>query len=291
MLFQKKKPLVTPLSKAQLVLIFSIILVLLLTGFVYTLSDKSQQKPTTSELVTSPEQQTNQLTPESEETLTPRFSSTENEVEKAAETETPGEDFYVGPVKLPNSAFIVEKLDQAALEVENQAAPQVAATDADIALSDFFAHPIDSFVQVSSSVKAAMLNNGRRTTLIKLVDSVSRYFVAYQKFPFPERPLADEEYEWVREMVEKREMSGVYDYVLKTTAPVSYCGAVNQTGYCYKTDGQNAVIYVRLEKPSGGELCGEDGVFFLWSSEDNKLGSVCLFEEPTRLGGFSYVRY
>lgn len=209
-------------------------------------------------------------------------------------TNNTSSDFFVGPVRLPNSGFITEELDKASNEIaaNNVSDPsQSGAGENSFSFSNFAAHPLQTIADVAVEMKNSWINNGRKDTLIKLVDSISRYYLSFNRFPSPETMIADEDYDWVREMVDKREMSGVYEYVLKTTAPVAYCGTPEQTGYCFKTDGQNAIVYVRFEKQADSEICDGEGLFFLWSSEDNKLGMVCLFEEPVKLGGFHYLRY
>lgn len=204
-------------------------------------------------------------------------------------------DVYIGPVRLSRSSYIRDQLDAFSQEQSTASSQKISplSSPGDIfshySLSDFIAHPLTSIAGVTSSMKNSWENDGKRTTVIKLVDSLSRYYISFRTFPDDDGSL--DNYRWVDEMVDKREMSGVYEYVLKKTSPVAYCGTLSQTGYCYKTDGKNAVVYVRLAKVGDSFICGEEnGIFFLWSSGDNKLGAVCLSGEPTQLQGFEYIQ-
>lgn len=196
-------------------------------------------------------------------------------------------DVYFGPFRLKGSDYINDQLNSYLAE---SATVSGNSNDANGIMGNAFSFqellkdPIKAVSKLSYSFTSGYMNNNKKTTLIKLVDAVSRYYVAYNKFPVSESGT----YTWIKEMVERNEMSGVYEYVLETTSPVAYCGTVSQTGYCYKTDGQDAIIYVRLDQPVEEDICGDSGLFFLWTSKDNKLGELCMEDEPTQLGGFTF---
>ncbi len=222
------------------------------------------------------------------------LTNTENEVDQVngdpVATPQKAHDVYFGPVPLKGSSYINEQLDS--YVKENQYSPGGSQTSTsgsrnshESFLSELLKNPITAVQKLSYSFTSGYMNNNKQTTLIKLVDAVSRYYVSYTKFPASDSMS----YDWIKEMVDKNEVSGVYEYVLETTSPVSYCGTVTQTGYCYQTDGQNSIIYVRLDSPADNDICVDSGYFFLWSSADNKLGMVCLDNEPTKLSNFDYL--
>jgi len=209
-------------------------------------------------------------------------------------SEVDDNDIYLGPIKLNNSGYISGELDF--FIGENGPPSSVKASNLtkvatigrlDISLKNLILNPVSSISELGSSFIADYINNGRRTTLIKLVDSVSRYYVSYNIFPKTDSDVPS--YDWVDEMVEKNEMSGVYSYILEKKSPVSDCGDVEQTGYCYDSDGQQAIIYVQIDQVTPSTSCGESKLFFLWSSADNKLGEVCIEGAPSSLSGFTYL--
>lgn len=205
-----------------------------------------------------------------------------------------GNEVYLGPIKLKNSGYIGDSLDT--YVDENKPTPSPTGTgevrfgnekEVDISLEDFVRHPISSISKLSTTFITDYTNNGRKTTLIKLIDSVSRYYVTYDRFPTTGEETS---YAWVDEMVDKKEMSGVYSYILEGTSPVSNCGTVEQTGYCYDSDERDAIIYVKIEGYSNESMCGESPLFLLWSSSDNRLGQVCLEGTPPSFSGFNYIK-
>lgn len=200
---------------------------------------------------------------------------------------------YFGPIQLKNSGYITNSLDS--FVKENNSTGSSNESDStmpgggehlNISFEDFLHHPIDSISELSTSFINDYVNNGRKTTLIKLVDAISRYYVTYNRFPITQSDQPS--YDWVDEMVNKNEMSGVYSYVLQKTSPVSDCGDVEQTGYCYDANDDKAIIFVQLNQTAPSS-CGDSQLFFLWSSEDNKLGEVCLESPPSSFSGFTYI--
>lgn len=202
-----------------------------------------------------------------------------------------GNDLQFGPIRLDNSAYVRDQLDsfveeQADGESQESEKPESSGS---FSIQDAISNPIKYFEGFGYAAKQSFINNNRKTTLIKLIDSVSRYYISYSKFPDLELGQDYGDYAWIQKMVDANEMSGVYQYLIKTVDPVAYCGTIQQTGYCYSTNEQDAIIYVRLEKPFESDVCGMDGGFFLlWSSVDNKFGNVCLSEEPIGYGGFEF---
>jgi hypothetical protein len=204
-------------------------------------------------------------------------------------------DVYFGPIKLKNSGYIGDSLDSFVEENSSTSTPSGSdqvrlggENKSDISLGEFFHHPIASVSDLSTSLITDYVNNGRRATLLKLVDAVSRYYITYNTFPRTNKSEAS--YDWVEEMVEKNEMSGVYSYVLQRTSPVSDCGDVEQTGYCYDSSDNEAIIYVQINQYSQNPFCDDSRLFLLWSSADNRLGEVCLENPPTSLSGFTYLK-
>jgi len=205
-----------------------------------------------------------------------------------------GNDVYFGPIKLKNSGYIGDSLDT--FVQEHTPSPSPASTDevkfgnekrVDVSLTEFLHHPISSVSELSTTFITDYTNNGRKTTLIKLVDAVSRYYVTYERFPITGQEAS---YDWVDEMVDNKEMSGVYSYILEKTSPVSKCGSAEQTGYCYDSDEKEAIIYVKINEYSESATCGDTPLFLLWSSSDNRLGQVCLEGSPSSFSGFSYLK-
>lgn len=204
-----------------------------------------------------------------------------------------GHDLQVGPVRLDNSSYITDKLDQFVIQQnQDQSSPSESSTTSSspaVLWQDALTNPIKFLEGYGYGVKISFLNSSRKTTLLKLIDSISRYYISFGKFPDLDPGQDYGDYPWIKEMVDTNEMSGLYQYLIKTTDPVAYCGTVQQTGYCYSTNGQDAIIYVRLEKPFESDVCGmEGGLLLLWSSAENKFGNVCMSEEPNGYAGFDY---
>lgn len=205
-----------------------------------------------------------------------------------------GRNLQIGPISLNNSAYVTEALDQFVKEQDQanslaKASAENLSSTKTFSIQDILSNPITYLERFGYDTKISFLNNNRKTTLIKLIDSISRYYISYNKFP--DLPSGQDygDYAWIEELVQKNEMSGVYQYLIKTTEPVAYCGTAAQTGYCYSTNEQDAIIYVRVEKPFESDVCGmEGGLFLLWSSDDNRFGNVCMNEEPSQYGGFDY---
>lgn len=211
--------------------------------------------------------------------------------EQLQSEKTQSKDFFIGPIKLSDSAYINEQLDSFS-NAEKEAASQTVEGQSNgeqqFSLQDIVSRPLDFLASLGYSIRVSVSNSGKKTTFYKLVDSISRYYVSYTHFPHFD--LSDEDgYSWVTEMVQANEMSGTYEYVLRTTAPVAYCGTVQQNGYCYKSDEANAVLYVRIDEPVGQDICTDQALFLLWSSQDNKTGELCMDQEPTQLGGFEFL--
>ncbi len=197
-----------------------------------------------------------------------------------------------GIISLKSSSYIYDNLQNAANAPRDEGLTSSGQPPQNnFSIKEVWSNPFAFASKLAVTTKNTWVNDGRKSTLIKLIDSISRYYISYGKFPVLDKNSSELTYDWVTEMVDKNEMSGVYEYVLKTTAPVSYCGTSEQTGYCFQTDNKNAILYVRLEKFGDSVICEEGDVFFLWSSLDNKLGSVCLDELPVDMGGFEYFIY
>lgn len=207
---------------------------------------------------------------------------------------TSGHNLQIGPISLSNSSYVTSALDEFVKEQDQvNSTADTSVDDQSLAqnfsIQEIVQNPIKYLEGVGYDTKISFLNNNRKTTLIKLIDSLSRYYISYNKFP--ELPAGQDygDYSWIEEMVNKNEVSGVYQYLIKTTEPVAYCGTAAQTGYCYSTNEQDAIIYVRVEKPFESDVCGmEGGLFLLWSSRDNRFGNVCMSQEPDKFEGFDY---
>ncbi|MBI5044963.1 MAG: hypothetical protein HZC02_03485 [Candidatus Levybacteria bacterium] len=204
----------------------------------------------------------------------------------------PEKNILIGPIKLDSSSYVYDKLQESSKNLQTSSNVSLQEeSQSSVSLDELWSNPFSFVSKLAMTTKNTWVNDGRKTTLIKLVESVSRYYISFGKFPVSDGVFTNQDYEWVSEMVDKNEMSGVYEYVLRTTSPVAYCGSSSQTGYCFQTDNKNAILYVRLEKFGDSALCEEGDIFFMWSSLDNKLGSVCLNKEPVELGGFEYFKF
>ncbi len=264
-------------SRKTIIAVAVFVVILLFLTHNYFLSDKNMLHNQSNTLLSTNKHGTNQ-----------------NIASKSSEGGGSGNEVYFGPIKLKNSGYIEDSLDT--FVKENKPTPSSTNQDRlklgnekrlDISLEDFVLHPLSSASKLSTAFITDYTNNGRKTTLIKLIDAVSRYYVTYERFPTTGEEVS---YDWVDEMVERNEMSGVYSYILEGTSPVSNCGSAEQTGYCYDTDEKEAIIYVKINGYSNESACGESPLFLLWSSSDNKLGQVCLESPPTSLSGFSYIK-
>jgi|GEM_PF-3592214 len=202
-------------------------------------------------------------------------------------------DLKFGPIGLDNSAYVTDELDtfvKNSQESESLSGfSENSISPNKFSIQEVLHNPMKYIEGLSYATRQSFINNNRKTILLKLVDSVSRYFISYNRFPDLESYQDYGDYAWIQEMVDKNEMSGVYQYLIKATEPVAYCGTLQQVGYCYDTDGKDAILYVRVEKPFESDVCGmEAGLFLLWSSRANKFGNVCMAEEPTVLNEFKF---
>lgn len=211
--------------------------------------------------------------------------------EQLQSEKTQSKDFFIGPIRLSHSSYINEQLDsfsQESKDSSSQTDESQSKGDQQFSLQDILIKPLDYLASLGYTIRVSVSNSSKKTTFYKLVDSISRYYVSYSHFPHYD-VSAEDGYSWVTEMVQANEMSGTYEYVLRTTAPMSYCGTVQQNGYCYKSDEANAILYVRIDEPSGQDICSDQALFLLWSSQDNKTGELCMDQEPIQLGGFKFL--
>lgn len=211
--------------------------------------------------------------------------------EQLQSEKTQSKDFFIGPIRLSHSSYINEQLDSfsnADKEVVSVPVEGQGNGDQKFSLQDIITKPLDFLASLGYTIRVSVSNSGKKTTFYKLVDSIARYYVSYSRFPHYD-VSAEDGYNWVTEMVQANEMSGTYEYVLRTTAPVAYCGTVQQNGFCYKSDDANAILYVRIDEPTGQDICSDQALFLLWSSQDNKTGELCMDQEPTQLGGFKFL--
>lgn len=266
------------ISKRMIIVAVVFVLSLLFLTQKYFLNDHNMQHSQSNELLSNTQQGSNQ----------------NRDIKSDEEVVASENDVYLGPIKLKNSGYIGDSLDTFVNENKPTSPPTSAdevklgsEKEVDISIEDFVLHPISSVSKLTTTFITDYTNNGRKTTLIKLIDSVSRYYVTYDRFPTTGEETS---YDWIEEMVDKKEMSGVYSYILEGTSPVSNCGSVEQTGYCYDSDERDAIIYVKIEGYSNESMCGESPLFLLWSSSDNRLGQVCLEGAPTSLSGFNYIK-
>lgn len=128
----------------------------------------------------------------------------------------------------------------------------------------------------------------KKIILAKLVEVLQIYYIDYQHY-VPENDPNDNSVDWIQLLVNSRIMSGTYAYFLRTWFKPENCNTLLQKGICYRTDSNNAILFVKMEYPPTVSKCTTGITNLLWSSADNGFGIVCLPEETNQLSNFTYL--
>ncbi len=82
--------------------------------------------------------------------------------------------------------------------------------------------------------------------------------------------------EWIDKLIENGELSPTYAKVLTFfTGKTQNCMDTTQQGVCYSSNGNRALLLVKLTYGPTNRKCGNDSAFYLWDSKSGGK-TVCL---------------
>jgi prepilin-type N-terminal cleavage/methylation domain-containing protein len=108
---------------------------------------------------------------------------------------------------------------------------------------------------------------------------------------------------WIQDLIMSGDLKTIPSAIDYGDQKYNYCGATDANNkinnYCYNSTGPPpiAIVWTNLESAAERKKCPADtygndpGAYFVWSSYDNKLGTVCVDSPATSLHGYTFTYY
>lgn len=140
-----------------------------------------------------------------------------------------------------------------------------------------FINPIDILAQTRDAE--------RKNAFSKIVGAMRREVANRGGYFFPPQQ------NWIDRLVGSDELGIIPQRIFYNSDVFMPCKTNSHNFYCYNTNSTQAIIYFSLESSAANARCNAgngEKAYYIWSSTDDKSGTVCSAGEPTQFSGFTY---